>query len=96
MRLSKIQKNVLFLLYLIEHKGNTEPVPSIILFKMINSSGCAQIFDTNFRASCHKLHDNELVQKFRGQSLKLSWGLSSMGREKASIIFANKMEGKRI
>lgn len=87
MRLSATQKDILFVLFAIENSGNTSPVPSINIFNMINGSRSIEIFDSNFRASCHKLNDNNLIGKYRSQSLKLAWSLSESGRTKASEIF---------
>ncbi len=91
MRLSATQKDILFLLFAIEQKGHKEPVSSMTVFRMINSSRASEIFDTNFRASCHKLNENNLIEKYRSPSnLKLSWGLSESGRLKASEVFKDK------
>lgn len=38
MRLSSIQKDILFILYAIEQKGCAEPVPSMSVLNMINGS----------------------------------------------------------
>ena len=91
MRLSSIQQDILFLLYAIEQKGFKEPVASMKLFNMINSSRSSLIADTNFRASCHTLSDNEMVDKYRcPTSLKLSWSLSEIGRSKANKVYKNR------
>lgn len=88
MRLSSIQKDILFILYAIEQKGNKNPVPSMNILNMINSSRSLEIFDTNFRASCHKLNEHNLIEKYRSQSsLKLAWSLSENGRNKAIELF---------
>ena len=93
MRLSSIQRDVLFTLFAIEQKGYKEPVDSMAVFSMINSSRTSEIFDTNFRASHNKLHEHNLIEKYRSpSSLKLSWGLSETGRVKASEVFKNKMK----
>ena len=73
MRLSSIQNDILFVLYAIEQKGNTTPMPGMTIFSMINSSRSSEIFDTNFRASCHTLNENKLIDKYRSSSLKLAW-----------------------
>lgn len=88
MRLSATQKDILFILYAIEQKGNRNPVPSMSILKMINGSRSSEIFDTNFRASCHKLNKHKMIEKYRSQSsLKLAWSLSEIGRRKATEIF---------
>lgn len=87
MRLSTIQKDVLFILFAIEQRGSNAPVPGMNILKMLNGSRSSDIFDSNFRASCHKLNENNLIDKYRSGSLKLAWALSENGREKASDIF---------
>ena len=94
MRLSSTQKDTLFILYAIEQKGNTNPMPSMTILNMINSSRSSEIFDTNFRASCHILNDNNMIDKYRSSSLKLAWALTATGREKASEIFKEKLTKK--
>jgi hypothetical protein len=92
MRLSSIQKDILFLLFAIEQKGNVQPVPGMTVLKMINGSRSSEIFDTNFRVSCHKLNEHQLIEKYRSpQSLKLAWGLSETGRTKAIEIYNSRL-----
>lgn len=91
MRLSAIQKDVLFILYAIEQKGNSLPVPSVIVLNMLNKSRTADVFDSNFRASCHKLNEHKMIDKYRSQSLKLAWGLSELGRNKAAEIYQTRI-----
>lgn len=91
MRLSSTQKDTLFILYAIEQKGNTNPMPNMTILNMINSSRSSEIFDTNFRASCHKLNDNNMIDKYRSSSLKLAWALTVTGRKKASEIYKSKL-----
>jgi hypothetical protein len=91
MRISSIQQDILFILYAIEKNGHKEPVPGMNILSMINRSRSCLIADTNFRASCHTLNSNDMVEKFRcPTSLKLSWSLSETGRYKASEIFKIK------
>ncbi len=91
MRLSATQKDILFVLYAIEQKGNKNPIPGMTLLKMINSSRSSEIFDTNFRASCHKLNENKMIGKYRSSSLKLAWALTELGRQKAGEVFENRI-----
>ena len=91
-RLSSIQKDVLFLLFALEQKGNKEPVEGSVLLKMINGSRSADVFCSNFRASCHKLNEHELIEKYRSQrTLKLAWCLSDAGRHQANKIYINRL-----
>lgn len=90
MRLSSIQNDVLFILYAIEKKGNKEPMPGMVIFNMINNSRPSEIFDTNFRSSCHTLNENMMIDKYRTPSLTLAWALTELGRQKAGEIFKDK------
>jgi len=76
MRISTIQKDILFVLYALEQKGTQAPVGGINLLLMINKSRTSELFDTNFRTSCHTLNDNNLSDKYRSSSLKLAWVIS--------------------
>ena len=95
MRLSFIQKDVLFLLYAIEQKGGTKPVGSMSLLTIINDSRNSAIADKNFRPSCHKLVDNGLLELHRGKALKLHWKLTSTGRERAEAIYHDIVNEQR-
>tara|TARA_B100000446_G_scaffold83930_1_gene79169 strand:- start:3726 stop:3968 length:243 start_codon:yes stop_codon:yes gene_type:complete len=53
------------------------------VLNMINKSRTSDVFDTNFRASCHKLSENNMIEKYRSHYLKLAWGLFELGRSKA-------------
>lgn len=87
MRLSSIQKDILFVLFAVEQKGNVSPIPNMQLLAMINKSRSQELFDTNFRVSAHKLNEHGLIDKYRSTSLKLAWGLTDIGRVKASDIY---------
>lgn len=87
MRLSFIQRDVLFLLYAIEQKGGTKPVSSMSLLTSINENRSSFIADKNFRTSCHKLVAHELIELHRGPALKLYWKLTDLGRERADLIY---------
>ncbi len=92
MRISKIQQDILFVLYIIEKQGNDKPVAGMNLLNVINKSRSSELFDTNFRTSCHKLNDNNLLDKYRSSSLKLAWALTEKGRALASNIFNERSE----
>jgi len=92
-RFSEIQKNTLFLLYALELKGMTGPVPGARLLKMINDN--TQGFTThrnNYNLSCRKLVMSGHLKKFRNQSLQLAFSLTDAGREKATEIYLHKTE----
>lgn len=87
MRLSKIQKDILFVLFALEQKGKQDPVTGMNLLSIINKGSSSELYDTNFRTSCHTLNTNKLVNKYRTSSLKLAWALTEAGRAIACIIF---------
>jgi hypothetical protein len=86
MRLSLIQKDILFLLYHIQHSGRGHPVYGMHLLAMINEGRDVNIEDRNFRVSCHTLESNGLIAMYRNPSLKLFWRLTPIGEEKAKPI----------
>lgn len=91
MRLSSTQKDILFILYAMEDKGNVSPVPGMKILEIINNGRNTDIYDTNFRTSCHKLNANGMIEKYRSsQSLNLAWRLSDEGRAKAIEIYNNR------
>ena len=87
MRLSKIQKDILFVLFALEQNGKQEPVTGMNILSIINSVSAVELYDTNFRTSCHTLNSNKLLNKYRTSSLKLAWTLTEAGREFACNIF---------
>ena len=93
MRLSAVQKDILFILYAVEQKGNTHPVPGMNILEMVNKSRSSNVADTNFRTSCHTLNEHQMIVKFRSQSsLKLAWTLSAGGREKAKELYDRRLK----
>lgn len=91
MRVSAIQKDLLFVLFAIEARGAAGPVPGVRLLKMINASRSAEVFPANFRASCHTLVDHGLLQKYRSESLKLAFSLTDEGRKRAEAIYSARV-----
>ena len=84
MRISSIQKDILFVLYQLELRGVVKPIAATDILKMLDQSRDTAVFGTNFRVSCHKLNENGLVHMHRNlKSLKLSFRLTDLGREKA-------------
>lgn len=93
MRLSKTQKDVLFVLYGIERRGRHEPVSNVNLFEILNKHRDTELFDNNFRTSCHTLVKHELLLKYRDPvSLKLAFQLSESGRDIAKGIFQQRID----
>lgn len=93
MRLSAIQKDVLFVLFAIRGKGKAGPVPGVNLLGMINRGRSPEVAGSNFRASCHTLADNGMVAQYRDKSLKLAYALTQKGLERASKIYRERVEG---
>lgn len=81
MRLSAIQRDILFVLSSLEGKGHVDPVPAIRLLGMLNSVRSVSLYPNNFRTSCHTMVKNGLLQKYRNPSLQLAFALSTPGRE---------------
>lgn len=69
MRISKIQKQVLFYLFVIEQRQGNKPVLSVDLLRLVNRSSNTEIASSNFRASCHTLKDHKLINAFYNESL---------------------------
>lgn len=91
MRLSEIQKNILFVLFAIEKNGSAKPVLGMELLRLINKGNAVDLYDSNFRVSCHTLNSNELLHKYRTSSLKLAWSLTDAGRKCASVIYNERV-----
>lgn len=91
MRISATQKNILIALYALEKHGRIRPIPSMDLLKMINrgreAASDVPVHATNFRAGCHTMVENKLIDKFRSQSLKLAFKLTDTGRPLAERYF---------
>lgn len=90
MRLSAIQKDVLFVLFAIRTKGKAGPVPSMTLLGMINRGRSAEVFPSNFRTSCHTLVDNGLLGKYRDEQLNLGFALTAAGVERGAQIYRDR------
>lgn len=81
MRLSSIQKTVLFVLFAIEQRmGQQTYVESPALNSMINNNRDHAVLPNNFRVSCHKLKNNGLLLSERAENLVIKFALSDAGR----------------
>lgn len=88
MRISRNQRDVLFLLYAIEQKkGHQHFVTATALFSMISRNRSATLYPNHLRTSCHTLHKNGFVEQYRDEKLKLSYALTEQGRLAASMIY---------
>jgi hypothetical protein len=92
-RLSGVQKDILFVLYgLTERKNVDGPIPAMQLLDILNRGRFNPVADTNFRRSCHTLTQHGLLNKYRDrQSLKLAFGLTNAGNEKAQDVYQNRI-----
>lgn len=79
MRISVIQKDILFVLYALKVRGHTSSVASTRLLSLINGQRGQDIHSSNFRASCHTMAVHKLVILSYSKSLKLLVGLSIDG-----------------
>lgn len=91
MRISAIQKDILFVLYALKVRGNTEPVASTRLLSLINGQRGQDIHSSNFRASCHTMAVHKLVILSYSKSLKLLVRLSVDGHIAGSEIYEARL-----
>ena len=92
MRLSAIQKDVLYILFSIEARRRFDPVPGMKLLEMLNLTRSKEINDRNFRISCHTLVTHGLLSKYRSSTLMLAFTLTTDGRDKAKEIYQARSE----
>lgn len=91
MRLSSIQKTVLFVLFAIEQRrGQQTYVESPALNSMINNNRDHAVLPNNFRVSCHKLKNNGLLVSERAENLVIKFALSDAGRLIARKLYLEK------
>lgn len=83
MRISKVQGHVLVLLLAFENRGRAGPILGADMLRIINGQRGNPVAIQNFRVSCHKLHENGLVEQYRDRTLKLFYRLTDQGRELA-------------
>lgn len=92
MRLSAIQKNVLFLLFAISLSKGDHPVLCKKLLEMINSQRRYPVDAKNFRISCHTMAKNGLLKQYRNRSQNLLFGLTKDGWEAGRKIYKEREE----
>lgn len=92
MRLSGVQKDLLFVLYGLAERRLAGPFSAMQLFSIINKGRLQPVADTNFRRSCHTLVRHGLLSKYRDhQSLKLAFALTTEGLETARDIYQKRL-----
>lgn len=84
MRISALQRRVLWVFATLESKGHKQPLPVMDLLGMLNRALSRDIYATNLRASLHTLHKHGLLIKYRNDSLHLAFTLSDYGRRKVA------------
>lgn len=89
-RLSAGQKNILFVLYMLEMK-EIHPVGLMKLLTLINQGRDNEIHPNNFRTSVHTLCKNQYLNKYRDPSLKLAVTLTDQGRDHASEMYVGRI-----
>lgn len=89
-RLSLNQKDVFFVLAMLEVKNITNPVPVAKLKKMIDSSRTHDLDPDNFRKGIHSLASRGLLDVVRANDLSLAVSLSSLGRHDAARIYRER------
>jgi len=91
MRISAIQKDILFVLYALKNRGHTSSVAGTRLLSLINSQRGQDIHSSNFRASCHTMAVHGLVVLSYSKSLKLLVGLGVDGHIIGSEIYEARL-----
>lgn len=91
MRLSAVQKAVLFVLYSISLKLGTEPVPCKRLLKMVNGVRRYSVDAKNFRISCHTMTKNGLLSQVRDDSQNLLFKLTEDGLSVGEKVFHERI-----
>ncbi|EBI7649411.1 chromosome segregation protein ParM [Salmonella enterica] len=92
MRLSGVQKDVLFVLYGLAERQLSGPFPAMQLFSILNKGRLQPVADTNFRRSCHTLNRHGLLNKYRdNQSLTLAFGLTEAGLKIAREVYHKRL-----
>lgn len=89
-RLSLNQKDIFFVLAMLEVNNITNPVPVAKLKKMIDSSRTHDLDPSNFRKGIHSLASRGLLDVVRANDLSLAVSLSSLGRHDAARIYRER------
>lgn len=93
MRLSRNQRDVLFLLVAFEAKGARGPVPAALMLKAINGQRSTPVAGSNFRAGLKTMVDHGLVLQFRHPTkLSLAYQMTEDGREVGQGIYSDRTQ----
>ncbi len=89
-RLSKNQKDIFFVLSLLELNGRHAPTPVSHVKKMIEKSIQKELDPSNFRKGVHLLCSRGLLDAVRERDLSLSISLSDAGRLESARIYRQR------
>lgn len=93
MRLSRNQRDVLFLLIAFEGRGRAAPVPSADLLRIINGQRVNPVAGSNFRLGLKTLAGNGLVGQYRHPTkLTLAYSLTDEGRAHAEVVYRDRTQ----
>lgn len=87
-RISRNQREALYLLLVMERRGNRRPVPFVDLLRTINSNRFNDVARQNFYTGLRNARDKGLMLVLRDRSLRLSAALTDEGRQVAADIAA--------
>lgn len=92
MRLSSVQKDVLFVLLATRKKGRNAPVPAVDLLDIVNRGRSTEVFQSNFLTSCHTQVKNGYLHQYRNRSMKLAFSLTELGVVEAEKIYQERIK----
>lgn len=93
MRLSRNQRDVLFLLVRMELRGNRGPFPVAKLLEIINGQRCVEVAPQNLRQGMKTLAEHGMVNQFRHPTkLTLAYTLTDEGRARGEVIYSDRTQ----
>ncbi|ENC6657579.1 hypothetical protein ABKY47_002025 [Aeromonas hydrophila] len=95
-RISEIQALTLRLLLLFANKGQSGPIPSVVLLSAVEKNRVKTTYANNFRKSCHILVENGFIHLHRNRkSLKMAYTLTPLGLVTAGELEVEAQERER-
>lgn len=94
MRLSRTQRDTLFLLFHFELRGNLEPMPSARLLEFINSQRGTDVARQNYQAGMRTLSKHGMINIYRAQNLSLAYQMTDEGRMHGELIYRDRTQGE--
>lgn len=89
-RLSKNQKDALFVLAILESKNKVGPIGVSKVRAMVESSRDGDLDPSNFRKGLHVLASRGLIEMGRYRNLSLAMQLTRVGRPDAAKIYRER------